>query len=96
MIKVNIPVTILLAAILSGCAITPPKQETPPPSPRVKPVDCQIPCRVNSCLLPSWYTKANADEQAALELNCTIVNAADAADCAIKNLCLINWIGGAP
>jgi hypothetical protein len=53
-------------------------------------------CLINSCTLPAWYDATNEAEQAAIEVNCTIVNAAEARECARKHSRLAEWISAAP
>lgn len=51
------------------------------------------PCKgVNSCHLPAWFDKATPEEQASIELNCAIVNAHYARECARRHAHLADWI----
>nr|PZN73788.1 MAG: hypothetical protein DIU57_19735 [Pseudomonadota bacterium] len=85
---------VLMLALLplSGCVSTPAQPETPQPLPRAKPSECLQACRVNSCTLPHWFDQATLEDQAALLLNCSIVNAYEARECARRQGCLAEWI----
>lgn len=82
----------LAAVVLSACATTPQYLETPKPLPRAKPSEDMQPCIVNSCTLPAWYDRVSEAEQVAAEMNCAIVNAAEARECARRHARLVEWI----
>lgn len=44
------------------------------------------------CLLPDWYDRASPDDQAALELNCDLVNGERAQQWKQKHGALVDWI----
>ncbi len=44
------------------------------------------------CLLPDWYDRASPDDQAALELNCDMVNGARDQQWRLKHGALVEWI----
>lgn len=88
---------LLFVLSATGCVTTPPFKVIPPKAaPRAVSQDCLTTCRVNSCTLPAWYNKATPDDQAALELNCAVVNADDAIQCAIRQACLAKFIKDTP
>lgn len=47
---------------------------------------------VNQCRLPDWFDKATLDDQVALVVNCTVVNAASAREAAAKQACLTDYL----
>lgn len=96
MIKAQTSALILVAALLTACVSTPRYLETPPALPRAKPSEDMAPCVVNSCVLPSWYDEASEADQASVEMNCAIVNAAAARECARRHARLAEWISAAP
>lgn len=44
------------------------------------------------CLLPDWYDRASPDDQAALELNCAVVNGGRMQELLRKHGSLVEWI----
>lgn len=48
------------------------------------------------CLLPDWYDRATPEDQAALDLNCDIVNAARAHELERKHRELVEFIQREP
>jgi hypothetical protein len=44
------------------------------------------------CLLPDWYDRASPEDQAALELNCDLVNGERMQQVLRKHGALVEWI----
>ena len=54
------------------------------------------PAQINACRLPLWFDSATLEDQAALLLNCSIVNGYAARESERKRACLAEWITAEP
>lgn len=90
------PTMILACLLVSACASTPPRPEILTARPRVKPLECLTPAEIGACRLPDWFDRASLADQAALILNCAVVNGAAALEAERKRACLADWIEAAP
>jgi hypothetical protein len=83
--------SILSVALLTGCASTPPSPGPLPTLPRVPPPAEALQPSPGPCLLPAWYDRATPEDQAALDLNCAIVNGLRTRELQRKWSALVEW-----